>query len=70
MKEWTCICGSKVFILTSLGSTVVDFGLEGAIEGHPYITRGGNTGKSSLVCAGCHTRVQDDVADKMIKEIV
>ncbi len=69
MKEWTCICGSKVFTFARLETLTADFGKEGAIEGHPHISKGG-LGKSSLVCAKCHTRIPDIAASEMLKEII
>ncbi len=69
MKVWTCICGSKVFMFTRLETLAVDFSQEGAIEGHPHISKGGLS-KSSLVCAKCHTKVPDIAADERLKEII
>lgn len=69
MKEWKCICGSRVFVLTRLESLIVNFGEEGAIPGHPRVNKS-SMGKSSLVCSSCHTRVPDVVADDMLKEII
>ncbi len=69
MREWTCICGSRVFVLTGLKSILVDFSKEGAINGHPYLT-GVTTGKSVLVCNSCHTKIPYVAASEMLKEII
>lgn len=69
MKQWTCVCGSKVFVLTRLETIIVDFGKEGAIEGHPHIVKGG-MGKQSFHCSSCGTRVPDPVVDEMLKEVI
>lgn len=69
MKEWTCICGSKLFSLVKQEATIVDYSAEGAIEGHPHISRG-SVGMPVFVCVRCHTQVPDMVAEEMIKEVI
>ena len=69
MKTWTCVCGSKMFILTRTESTIVNFNTEGAIEGHPHISKGFSS-EADIVCNKCHAKVADVVRDKMLKEVI
>ena len=69
MKEWTCICGSKVFILTRAESTIVNFNTEGAVEGHPHLSKGYGV-DSYIRCNECHANVPYTVRTEMLKEII
>ncbi len=69
MKVWTCICGSKEFELTRSEIIIVDFGREGAIGGHPHIGKG-CSGPQVISCSRCDTKVPDEIASRMLKEII
>ncbi len=72
MKEFVCPakgCVSKVFILTRINQMLVDFSMEGAIEGHPHLQSMPNTG-GSLFCGLCHARVPLDMTKEMIEQII
>lgn len=69
MKVFSCMCGSKRFVLVRNSGTLVDFGKEGAVEGHPHLE---NIGEESCLfkCDGCGTRVPDEQAQEMLKEVL
>ncbi len=69
MKKWTCICGSNKFQVTKVENITVDFSSEGAIEGHPFITRSG-MGAQVITCAQCHMKLATDVVTEMLMEII
>jgi len=68
-KQFSCACGSKLFVLVKSSGTLVDFAREGAIEGHPHLS---NIGEKSYLfkCDKCGTRVPDEQAKEMLKEVM
>lgn len=62
-------CGCWRLILVRCSGTLVDFSKEGAIEGHPFLE---NIGEESYLfkCDGCGTRVPDEQAQEMLKEVI
>lgn len=67
-KQFSCMCGSRRFILVRNTSTLVDFEKEGAIEGHPHLS---NIGEESYLfkCDACGATVPSKQAKEMLEEV-
>ena len=70
MKEFSCECGSKEFILFQRKETLVNFGKEGAIEDHPYITSL-SLHATSIECYSCGKTIEDSILfQEMLREVI
>ena len=69
MKEFSCSCGSKKFVLVQTSGTLVDFSQEGAIEGHPRLNTIG-TDSYLFKCDSCGVTVPYGQAREMRSEVI
>lgn len=70
MIKFSCPkCGCERFTLVRETYLGVDFSQEGAVEGHPLISSGGNK-FSSFQCTHCREEVPTEQAEKMLKEVI
>lgn len=70
MKEFGCSkCNSTRFVVVHRHYTVADFSQEGAIEGHPAISRGGDI-FDSIFCDNCSEPVEGETIQEMLREII
>jgi len=69
LVEHKCNCGSKKFYLCRETRLLVDFGMEGAIEGHPALM-GKHEIFRGFVCASCGESVSPKLAHEMRQEVL
>ena len=70
LKEFSCGCGSKEFILFQRKETLVDYGKEGAIEGHPFIASL-DLRATSIECYSCGKAVTNNILfQEMLREVI
>lgn len=69
LTKYKCSCGSQKFRMMTMRETMVDFGMEGAIGGHPMLTMGGEQ-FMGFRCVKCGKPVPTYDAEIMRKEVI
>lgn len=71
MKEVICPwCNGTRFYMRVEQVTLVDFGREGAIEGHPFIENSTSDKPVEFACTRCLAVVPHGKASKMRREVI